>query len=200
MLADARGAFAPRRRGVAEARAGLRLLDEAPLRRMQLELRRHLGRQVERVHHHVGRRVDREVERGAPVERADLDHVAPGRDEGRGGREQRELALGDVAELLARLDQIDRVGRQQRRPVHRGQPRDRLGILAAAQLARHAAQPLAERGEGRIERAPAHAIQARAKSREAVGKRGHDPRVKASRPARIRARPAWRGRRSTPRP
>ena len=56
---------------------GLRLLDEAPLGGVQRELRRHLGRQVERVHHHVGRRVDREVERGAPVEGADLDHVAP---------------------------------------------------------------------------------------------------------------------------
>ncbi len=62
-----------------EPASGPRLFDIGPLARRQIEFRRGLRRQIEREDAVLRRRVHREVERGAAIERADLDDLVAGR-------------------------------------------------------------------------------------------------------------------------
>src|SRR5471032_1709057 len=107
-LYDAVGIAAPGAAAVTQPRAARRLVDIAPLGRLDRQRGWLIGWQIERSDRNARRRIDREIERGAAVEGADLDDFAARRRIPRRQSQHGELGQADIAIAFGGLSQLDR--------------------------------------------------------------------------------------------
>src|SRR6185503_13253778 len=161
--------------GLREVPARARLVNISTLARRQVEFRGRVWRQIQCENKELCRSIDREIERRPPVEGADFDDLRAARHRGGCARQYGKLGEIDVARMLPRFDDGNRLSRQNRLPWHDRQPR-RLPARHAAHAPAQCAEILRQRRERKINRARENAVEA-AFQRDA--KAAHDRRGKA---------------------